>query len=82
MSDRISVSNKLKRFILQFGYSKEQIMVATKNYITEMRGSPDYIQEADYFIFKKDHKKNEERSKLAAWCELEQTEFTLPNEVI
>jgi len=31
---------------------------------------PSFIQEADYFIFKKDGKKNEERSKLAAWCEI------------
>lgn len=82
MSDKISVSNKLKRFILQFGYSKEKILLATKNYITEMKGTPEFIQEADYFIFKRDNKKNEERSKLAAWCELDQTEFTLPNEVI
>lgn len=67
-SDLLSVTNKMKRFQVQFGYSKDQILEATRSYIKDT--DPSFIQEADYFIFKKDGKKNEERSKLAAWCEI------------
>lgn len=67
-SDSLSVTSKMKRFQIQFGYSKDQILQATKDYIKDT--DPSFIQEADYFIFKKDGKKNEERSKLAAWCEI------------
>lgn len=67
-SDLLSVTNKMKRFQVQFGYTKDQILEATRDYIKDT--DPNFIQEADYFIFKKDGKKNEERSKLAAWCEI------------
>lgn len=67
-SDLLSVTNKMKRFQVQFGYTKDQILEATRSYIKDT--DPSFIQEADYFIFKKDGKKNEERSKLAAWCEI------------
>lgn len=68
MSDSISVTNKMKRFQIQFGYDKDLILKATAQYIKD--SDPSYYQEADYFIFKRDGKKNEERSKLAAWCDL------------
>ncbi len=67
-ADALSVANKMKRFQIQFGHDKETILRATKEYIKDT--DPNFIQEADYFIFKKDGKRNEERSKLAAWCEL------------
>jgi len=68
-SDSLSVHTKMKRFMIQFDYTKEEILEATQLFIKDNYGTP-YVQEADYFIFKKDGKKNEERSKLAAWCDV------------
>lgn len=73
-SDILTITKKMTRFQVQFGYTKDQIMKATRAYIEDGKKDPRFIQEADYFIFKKEGKNNEERSKLAAWCETDDEE--------
>ena len=69
LGDKIAIINKLKRFKLQYGYSDEVILKAVDLYLQENRLKPQFIMKADYFIFKRDGFKNEERSELAVWCE-------------
>lgn len=66
--DPSSVLNKLNRFVLQYGYSEDVILKATDLYL-KSTDNPIYIMEADYFIFKRDGYKSEEKSKLASFCE-------------
>jgi hypothetical protein len=66
--DPSSVSNKLNRFVLQYGYSEDVILEATDLYIKSV-DNPTYIMQADYFIFKRDGFKSEEKSMLASFCE-------------
>lgn len=70
LGDKSAVINKLKRFKLQYGYNDETILKAVDLYLQENRLKPQFIMKADYFIFKRDGFKSEERSELSVWCEM------------
>lgn len=63
-SDEATVANKLRKFLKNNKYSKEQILAATKNYIERKRIEGwKYMKTASYFIYK------DNESTLAAECE-------------
>lgn len=60
-----SCQNKMEKFLKEYNYSKQQILEATKLYISKT--NPLYIRQADYFISK--IVDGTETSTLATWCE-------------
>lgn len=73
-----SCSDKMKRWMSENPkYSKENILQAAKIYINSL-DNYQYLQQADYFIFKKDGK--EETSRLSAFIdekEIDNTDWTV-----
>jgi hypothetical protein len=64
------VGDKMSRFIKEFNFNKETILGATDLYIRHWKrqGTPQFIREAHYFVFKRTEK-GTETSDLATWCE-------------
>lgn|GEM_PF-5533026 len=64
------VGEKMSRFIREYNFDTETILKATDMYINHWRkqGSPQYIRQAHYFIYKRTEK-GSETSDLATWCE-------------
>lgn len=69
-SNSKQVADKMSRFIKEFKFDKETILAATDQCIKHWKrqGTPQYIREAHYFIFKRTEK-GSETSDLATWCE-------------
>jgi hypothetical protein len=69
MGDRESCLAKMSKFISKYPeYTKEQIFKATEFYISTQAPSYRYLQQADYFIMKKDQDGNV-KSRLAGHLE-------------
>ena len=76
-SNRLEVTNKLKKFFSYFGdeYSDEDIIKATENYVKSFNGNYSYMRVLKYFIWKnvvkegEDSARIEEISDLATWLE-------------
>jgi hypothetical protein len=62
------VKKYLYKFMMVFGFDKETILQATRNYLRDYKSKPTYIMNADYFIRKEDTGKVA-RSHLAGYCE-------------
>lgn len=57
------IAAKLKKFFLKFGnYSDEEIIDATKRYVASFNGNYSGMRLAKYFIWKDDHKAQEDES--------------------
>lgn len=65
MGDKKACTLKMKDFLRENDYSKDQILIATKRYLNTT--NPLYIQQADYFIYKQSEKVKQ--SKLRSFCE-------------
>lgn len=84
-SNRLEVTNKLKKFFSYFGdeYSDEDIIEATKNYVNSFNGNYSYMRVLKYFIWKnvvkagEDSSRIEEISDLATWLENKGNEDSL-----
>lgn len=69
MGDRNGIKKKLEIFMSKYPFSEDQILEAAENYIqTQRENNYQYLQQADYFIFKQDNMKIV-TSRLAEFCE-------------
>lgn len=69
MGDRNAIEKKLEVFMSEHSYTEEQILQATQEYVDSQRkDNYQYLQQADYFIYKQDAMKIN-KSRLAEWCE-------------
>lgn len=64
------VGEKMERFVKEYNFDKQTILGATDMYINHWKkqGSPQYIRQAHYFIYKRTER-GSETSDLATWCE-------------
>lgn len=64
------VREKMSRFIKEYNFDTETILGATDMYVNHWKkqGSPQYIRQAHYFIYKRTER-GSETSDLATWCE-------------
>jgi hypothetical protein len=64
------VSDKMTRFIKEYNFDTQTILGATDMYVNywKKQGSPQYIRQAHYFIYKRTER-GSETSDLATWCE-------------
>lgn len=69
MGASFTVRNKILRFITNYPYTIDDIIRVSKKYVDSFNGDYTYMKQLDYFIFKRDNKKNEETSQLLAWLE-------------
>jgi hypothetical protein len=71
MGDRNACVAKMQKFLLQYpDYNKDLIFKATNAYIISLHGNFNFLQQADYFIYKQDPgTKGITNSRLATFCE-------------
>lgn len=68
--DKPSCIRKLKVFMKEYKYTKDQILAATTAYIkSKEQDNFNFTRCAVYFIYRIDGTKNDRVSDLAAWCE-------------
>jgi hypothetical protein len=60
----------MTRFIKEYNFDTQTILGATDMYVNywKKQGSPQYIRQAHYFIYKRTER-GSETSDLATWCE-------------
>lgn len=70
MGDRESCIDKMHKFLTKYpDYTKEQIIKATELYVATQGPHYTYLQQADYFIFKKEEGTKVIKSRLAGHLE-------------
>lgn len=70
MGSRNNCKTKLRRWMVDNPeYSFDNIIQAVKIYVNSMEGSYRYLQQADYFIYKRESGTKEESSRLSAFIE-------------
>jgi hypothetical protein len=65
------ISQRLAMFFKKYGdkYTNDEIVKATKNYVTSFNGNYQYMRLLKYFIYKRDREAGDETSQLASYLD-------------